>query len=165
MFTEKRKVSEEQPNPQKPTTQSRQRGAQTTSAHLHWCGANPPSSWPAHVADHKGDPPKRDYIFAIFAGFSKCTVRLLLMSTTSRRALQLFFLVMFVLKTRLLEEFGGFMSGQFKSQETAKVSAGCNFGVKNIADLILYQHTNGMRRLPIILLHILSSRSSAQHSQ
>ena len=50
-------------------TQSRQRGAQTTSAHLHWCGADPPSSWPAHVAGHAGDPPKRGYVFAIFAGF------------------------------------------------------------------------------------------------
>jgi len=64
---EKRKFNEEQPNP--PITQSRQRGAQTTSTHLHWCGANPPSSWPAHVAGNKGDPPKQGYIFAIFAGF------------------------------------------------------------------------------------------------
>jgi len=29
---------------QQPMTQSQQRGAQTTSAHLHWCGADPPSS-------------------------------------------------------------------------------------------------------------------------
>jgi len=27
---------------QQPITQSRQRGAQTISAHLHWCGADPP---------------------------------------------------------------------------------------------------------------------------
>jgi len=55
--------------PQQPITQSRQRGAQTTSAHLHWCGADPPSSWPTHVVGHKSDPPKRYYIFAIFASF------------------------------------------------------------------------------------------------
>ena len=28
--------------PQQPITQSRQRGAQTTPVHLHWCGAYPP---------------------------------------------------------------------------------------------------------------------------
>jgi len=72
LFTEKRKVNEEQPNPQQPITQSRQRGIQTTSVHLHWCGANPPSSWPAHVDSNKGNPPKRGYIFAIFAGFFVC---------------------------------------------------------------------------------------------
>jgi len=49
---------------QQPITQSRKRGAQTTPAHLHWCGADPP-----HVAGHKGHPPKWGYIFAIFAGF------------------------------------------------------------------------------------------------
>ena len=70
LFTEKRKVNEEQPNPQQPIKQLRQRSAQRTFAHLHWCGANPPSSWLAYVAGHTGDPPKRDYIFAIFAGFS-----------------------------------------------------------------------------------------------
>jgi len=43
LFTEKRKVNEEQPTPQQPITQSRQRGAQTTPAHLYWCGAYPPS--------------------------------------------------------------------------------------------------------------------------
>jgi len=53
----------------KPITQSRQRGAQTTSAHLYWCGADPPSSWLARVAGRKGDRPKRVYISAIFAGF------------------------------------------------------------------------------------------------
>ena len=44
---EKRRVNEEQPPPaSSPSRKSRQRGAQTTPAHLHWCGANPPSSWP-----------------------------------------------------------------------------------------------------------------------
>jgi len=57
---------------QQPITQSRQKGAQTTSAHLHWCGADTPSSWPTHVAGHKGHPQKRGYILAIFAGFSVC---------------------------------------------------------------------------------------------
>jgi len=43
---EKRRVNEEQPTPaSSPSRKSRQRGAQTTPAHLHWCGANPPSSW------------------------------------------------------------------------------------------------------------------------
>jgi len=55
---------------QKSITQLRERGAQTTSAHLYWCGADPPSSWPTHVAGHKGHAPKWGYIFAIFAGFS-----------------------------------------------------------------------------------------------
>jgi len=55
------KGQREQPNPQQPITQSPQRGAQTTSAHLHWCGADPPSSWPAHIAGNKGDPPKRGF--------------------------------------------------------------------------------------------------------
>jgi len=55
--------------PQQPITQSRQRGAQTTSAHLHWCGADPPNSWPTHVVGHKSVFPKRGYIFDIFAGF------------------------------------------------------------------------------------------------
>jgi len=51
-----------------PIMQSRQRGAQTTSAHLHWCGAHPSSSWPVQTASHEGHDPKRGYIFAIFAG-------------------------------------------------------------------------------------------------
>jgi len=38
-------------------------------AHLHWCGTDPPSSKPTHVAGHRGDPPKRGYISAIFAGY------------------------------------------------------------------------------------------------
>jgi len=48
---EKRRVNEEQPTPaSSPSRKSRQRGAQTTPAHLHWCEANPPSSWQTHVA-------------------------------------------------------------------------------------------------------------------
>jgi len=48
---EKRRVNEEQPTPASSTSRkSRQRGAQTTPAHLHWCGANPPSSWLAQAA-------------------------------------------------------------------------------------------------------------------
>jgi len=42
---EKRRVNEEQPTPaSSPSRKSRQRGAQTTLAYLHWCEANPPSS-------------------------------------------------------------------------------------------------------------------------
>jgi len=48
---EKRRVNEEQSTPaSSPSRKSRQRGAQTTPANLHWCEANPPSSWPTHVA-------------------------------------------------------------------------------------------------------------------
>jgi len=46
--------------------ESRQRSTQTTSAHLHWCGPDPSSSWPAQATSHKGHAPKRGYIFAIF---------------------------------------------------------------------------------------------------
>jgi len=43
---EKRRVNEEEPTPaSSPSRKSRQRGAQTTPTHLHWCGTNPPSSW------------------------------------------------------------------------------------------------------------------------
>jgi len=41
---EKRRVNEEQPTPVAAIKQSRQRGAQTTPAHLHWCAADPISS-------------------------------------------------------------------------------------------------------------------------
>ena len=48
---EKRRVNEEQTTPAcSPSRKSRQRGAQTTPTHLHWCEANPLSSWPTHVA-------------------------------------------------------------------------------------------------------------------
>jgi len=57
--------------PQQPIRASRQRGGQTTSAHLHWCGADPLCSWPAQAAGHRGDLPKRGYNCAIFAGFLK----------------------------------------------------------------------------------------------
>ena len=55
---------------------SRQRAVQTTSAYLHWCWADPPSSlstpapslaMPAH------DPPKRGHFSAILAGFLICS--------------------------------------------------------------------------------------------
>jgi len=56
---EKRRVNEEQPTPaSSPSCKSRQRCAQTTPAHLHWCGANPPSSRPTHVASSGVDAPK-----------------------------------------------------------------------------------------------------------
>ena len=58
-----------------PITQWRQRGAQTTSAHLHWCEADPSSSWPAQAASHKGHAPNRGHIFAIFARVSQQTVQ------------------------------------------------------------------------------------------
>jgi len=44
---EKRRVNEEQPTSASLSSlsrKSRQRGAQSTPAHLHWCGANPSSS-------------------------------------------------------------------------------------------------------------------------
>jgi len=48
---EKRRVNEEQPTPaSSPSRKSRQRGAQTTTTHVHWCEANPPSAWTTHVA-------------------------------------------------------------------------------------------------------------------
>ena len=54
--------------PQQPITQSRQHGAQTTSAHLYWCRADPSGPWPAPVASHGGHCPERIHIFAILAG-------------------------------------------------------------------------------------------------
>jgi len=53
-----------------PITQSRQHGAQTTSAHLYWCGADPSGPWPAPVAGHGGHCPERIHIFVILAGSS-----------------------------------------------------------------------------------------------
>jgi len=52
--------------PQQPITQSRQRGAQTTPAHLHWCGAYQPSSWPAQDASSRVDASKQDSHFRHF---------------------------------------------------------------------------------------------------
>ena len=43
---------------QQPITQSWQHGAQTTSAHLYWCGVNPSGPWPALVANHGVIDPK-----------------------------------------------------------------------------------------------------------
>jgi len=57
LFAETRKVNEKQPKPSTPSTQSRQRGAQTTPAHLHWCGAYPPTSRPAQAAISRIDAP------------------------------------------------------------------------------------------------------------
>jgi len=54
-------------NQQQLITPTRQRTAQTTTAHLHWCAADPPSSWPAQAARHGGYPPKRGYVSAILA--------------------------------------------------------------------------------------------------
>jgi len=51
------------------SSSSRQHAAQTTPAHLHWCGANPPGPWPTQVTGHEGDPPNEFYIYAIFTGF------------------------------------------------------------------------------------------------
>ena len=56
---EKRRVNEEQPTPaSSPSRKSRQRGTQTTATNLHWCEANPPSSWSTHVASSGVDAPK-----------------------------------------------------------------------------------------------------------
>jgi len=68
LFTEKRKVNKKTTKPCNSPSHNHD-SAQTTSAHLHWCGADPPSSWPTHVAGHNGHAPKRGYIFTIFAGF------------------------------------------------------------------------------------------------
>jgi len=56
--------------PQQPTTQSRQHSAQTTSAHLYWCGADPSGPWSAPVTGYGGHCPERIHIFAILAGAS-----------------------------------------------------------------------------------------------
>ena len=56
---DKRSVNEEQLTPaSSPSRKSLQRGAQTTPAHLHWCEANPPSSWSTHVVRSGVDAPK-----------------------------------------------------------------------------------------------------------
>ena len=39
-------------------TQSQQRSAQITSAHLYWCGADASGPWPVPVAIHGGHVPK-----------------------------------------------------------------------------------------------------------
>jgi len=54
---------------------SRQRAVQTTSAYLHWCGADPPNSLstPApSLAMQAHGPPKRGHFSAILAGFYSC---------------------------------------------------------------------------------------------
>jgi len=70
LFTRNERSTKNNEFPQLAITPSRQRGAQTTPAHLHWCRADPPSSWPAQAADYRGDSPKRGHICAIFAGVS-----------------------------------------------------------------------------------------------
>ena len=57
-------------------TQSRQRGAQTTSAHLNWCGPNPSGPWPAPVANHGGHAPKGFTFSPFWRAFSWKCVRL-----------------------------------------------------------------------------------------
>ena len=70
---EKRRVNEKQPTPaSSPSRKSRQHGAQTTPAHLHWCGAKPPSSWPTHVGGSGVDDPRNRITFPPFSRrFSK----------------------------------------------------------------------------------------------
>ena len=57
-------------NRQQLITPSRQRTTQTTTPHLHLCGADPPSSWPAQAASHEGDLKKslRSCHFRTFSG-------------------------------------------------------------------------------------------------
>ena len=64
---EKREVNEKRPNPATAhhTITTAQRPDNTPSSALV---RGPPSSWPAHAAGHRGDPPRRDYTSAIFAG-------------------------------------------------------------------------------------------------
>jgi len=65
---EKRRVNEEQPTPaSKPITQSRRRDAQTTPAHLHWCGADPPSLWPAQAASQESMLREIGFTFSPFS--------------------------------------------------------------------------------------------------
>ena len=69
---QKRKVNKKT-TLQQPTHNHDSAAPRQHPAHVHWCGAqaDPPSSWPTHVAGRRGDPPKQDYIFAIFAGILK----------------------------------------------------------------------------------------------
>jgi len=55
--------------PQQPITQSRQHAAQTTSAHLYWCGADPSGPWPTPDVSYGGHYLERIHIFAILVGF------------------------------------------------------------------------------------------------
>ena len=42
------------PNPEQPTHNHDSVANRQHPAHLHWCGADPPTSCPTHVADHRG---------------------------------------------------------------------------------------------------------------
>jgi len=69
---EKRRVNEEQPTPaSSPSRKSRQRGAQTTPAHLHCTGVEPIHQ--VHGSPkpraHGVDAPKYDHISTIFPPF------------------------------------------------------------------------------------------------
>ena len=65
---EKRRVNEGQPTPaSSPSRKSRQHGAQTTPAHLHWCEANLSSSWSTHVASSGVDAPRNRITFPPFS--------------------------------------------------------------------------------------------------
>ena len=71
---EKRRVNEEQPTSASLSSlsrKSRQRGAQSTPAHLHWCGANPSSSWPTMSETPKSMLQSHFHHFP--AGFPICT--------------------------------------------------------------------------------------------
>ena len=59
-----RQISAEQPQPTalRLIAPSRQRAVQTTSAYLHWCGADPPSSWPTQAAS-LAVAPRNEVIF------------------------------------------------------------------------------------------------------
>ena len=65
---EKQRFNERQPTPaSSPSRKLRQRGAQTTPARLHWCEANPPSSWSTHVASSGVDAPRNRITFPPFS--------------------------------------------------------------------------------------------------
>ena len=72
---QKRKVNKKT-TLQQPTHNHDSAAPRQHPAHVHWCGAqaDPPSSWPTHVAGRRGDPPKQDYISAILAGILKGSI-------------------------------------------------------------------------------------------
>jgi len=75
---EKREVNEKRPNTHNSSSHNHDSAApRQHPAHLHWCGADPPSSWPTHIVGHKSNLLKLGYIFAIFAGFFVLVTNLL----------------------------------------------------------------------------------------
>ena len=73
---EERSVNEEQPTPaSSPLRKSRQRGAQTTPAHLHWCEANPPISWSTHALAQESMLRNRITFPPFSRRFSVCMIR------------------------------------------------------------------------------------------